>query len=87
MLLCNGFDCILRTGELLKMRVCDIFFDHAGSEALIFLGIILTRQRRGAMESVTVTTPLIVKLLRAACCERQRGDFLLQAPRVGFQTQ
>lgn len=50
-----GFYGMLRTGELLAIRNCDISQSNASSIAVISLGMTKRGQRAGAAESVTIT--------------------------------
>lgn len=70
-----GFDAMLRSGEIYRLRVKDITF--YGSRAVLSLGFTKTGKRNNAAEMVVVESPLAVRALRAACHGRRAQEMFL----------
>lgn len=70
-----GFDAMLRSGELYRLKIKDIKF--YGQRAVLSLGFTKTGKRANATEMVVVESKLAVSLLRQACHNRDRNDYLL----------
>ena len=63
-LILTGFDCFLRTGELLSLIISDVQFGKSGS-GVIKLAHTKTGQRHGAFEASTVNDPACARLFTA----------------------
>jgi len=59
-----GFYAMLRTGELLGIRNCDVTVDDKGHSAVVSLGFTKGGKRTGAAESATVSVLEVVRRLR-----------------------
>lgn len=70
-----GFDTMLRSGELYRLRVKDSTF-YSG-RAVLALGFTKTGKRNNAAEMVVVESQLAVKALRRACRGRRPNSALL----------
>lgn len=70
-----GFDTMLRSGELYRLRIKDITF--YGSRAVLALGFTKTGKRNNAAEMVVVESAWAVKALRKACVGRKGSEPLL----------
>ena len=62
-----GYNCILRTGELLTLARNHIQWNESMSAGVIILPWTKSGQRAGCMESVTFNDPIVAGILRAAC--------------------
>ena len=58
-----GFDCLLRTGELLQLRVADIMMNDQLTFATINLPDTKGEKRTGITDSVSVTDAPLIRLL------------------------
>jgi hypothetical protein len=73
-----AFQALLRTGELLAFRPCDIIFhgltpSSAGSpSAISALGLTQSGARRGEAEDVVVDDARLVRWLQALCAPETR---------------
>ena len=74
-LVCCGFNCVLRTGELLSIRRNHIQCASDGKSGVIVLPWTKSGQRAGCTESVAFSDPVVCNILLAAC--RQVGPFYL----------
>jgi integrase len=63
-LLLIGFDCFLRTGEMLSLVISDVVLDESGS-GVVRLAHTKTGQRHAAFEASTINDPVCGKLFRA----------------------
>lgn len=70
-----GFDAMLRSGELYRLRIKDISF--YGGRAVLSLGFTKTGKRNNAAEMVVVESAIAVKALRLACRNRKAQERLL----------
>lgn len=70
-----GFDTMLRSGELYRLRIRDIKF--YGSKAVLSLGFTKTGKRTNSQEMVVVESQLAVRALLRACAQRRRSELLL----------
>ena len=68
-LLLLGFDCLLRTGELLELTGLD--FSMGPSSAIVRIRLGKSGQRHGAQEMVSPTDPSILEFLRIFLAERR----------------
>ena len=59
-----GFDCALRTGEILHLAEKDISFSSSGDLGAVNLLFTKSGQRNAAFEAVTVLDPLVYRLWR-----------------------
>jgi len=72
--------CILRTGEVLAIKVADVSFSPLCRDAIISLGETKGGQRRGVKESASVKLPWLVLLLKAACRGKSPADRIAPSP-------
>ena len=72
-----GFHCILRTSEMLSLRVASCEFSRCGKCCLLKLGFTKGGKRKGKEESVTVTDKFLVKALHLLCEGKDAGDLLV----------
>ena len=84
-LLCLGFHCLLRTGELLGLTAGDCDVDLPGLQAVLNLGLSKSGSRQGAKESVTVDDPVVVRLLAVLLLNKKPGDRLLSVSQATFR--
>lgn len=70
-----GFDTMLRSGELYRIRIRDITF--YGDRAVLALGYTKTGKRNNAAEMVVVESAIAVRTLRKACAGRRKSQPLL----------
>eukprot|EP00438_Fugacium_kawagutii_P018433 Skav226165 [mRNA] locus=scaffold2279:87554:93841:+ [translate_table: standard] len=75
-----GFYGLLRTGELLALRNCDISQAGPSSVAIISLGLTKGGQRMGAAESVTITEVDTLRRLWQWKQEHPKGEKLCPSP-------
>jgi len=73
-LLISGFHTFARAGELFQAKVADFVFDKASGTWTLPLS--KSGQRMGATESLLLTDPFVVTLLRNFCRGRLPGDRL-----------
>lgn len=78
-----GFDTMLRSGELYRLKIRDIKFYN--QRAVLSLGFTKTGKRTNATEMVVVESKLAVTLLRKACANRRRHEFLLYRGERAFR--
>ena len=69
---------LLRTGELLQLRVMDIVFADALRSAVLNLGLTKGGARRGTEESVILDDPQVTMLLAAVVAEEFKLAHLSQ---------
>ena len=69
LLLALGFDCALRTGEILHLAEKDISFSASGHQGAVNLLFTKSGQRNAAFEAVTILDSLIFQLWQ---CHRKR---------------
>ena len=74
------FHCILRTVEGTTLTKADIALGRAGKSGTVNLGWTKSAQRTGAREAVTITDPLIIRLLQAYLDGLEPEDRLMQRP-------
>lgn len=82
-LMITGFDAILRSGEIYRLRVGDILF--SGEKAVLNLRDTKTSQVTGTMDMVICESAQAVTLLRAACQDRHRDLPVLQVSPSKFR--
>lgn len=70
-----GFDTMLRSGEIYRLRIRDIKF--YSSRAVLSLGHTKTGKRTNAQEMVVVESKLAIAALRRACARRRKSELLL----------
>ena len=58
-----GFDCLLRTGELLQLRVADIMMNNQLTFATINLPDTIGEKRTGITDSVSVTDAALIHII------------------------
>lgn len=75
-----GFFGLLRTGELLGLRNCDIAQEGPTSVAVISLGLTKGGQRMGASESITVTEEDALRQLWQWKQTHLKGDSICPSP-------
>ena len=68
-----GFDCLLRTGELLQLRVADIMINDQLAFATINLPDTKGEKRTGITDSVSVTNTALIRLLARFIQTKQPG--------------
>ena len=71
-----GAHCLLRTGELNKLKVGHIQYDAYLTSAVLNLGSTKGSLRRGAQETVSLDLPWLVCLLRALTTPLGDEDFV-----------
>ena len=72
-----GFDCVLRTGELLQLRVADIMMNDQLTFATINLPDTKSGKCTGITDSVSVTEAALIRLL-ARFMTKQPGDSIVE---------
>ena len=87
LLLVVGFDLLLRTGELLRLVARDVTIDTTSVSAVVSLGSTKSGKRQGAMESVTVSNPLVVKLLAAFVANNHVDAPFLRTSQANFRSE
>ena len=84
LLILLGFDCFLRTGELLSLTLDDIVFGSDGT-GVVRLGHTKTGQRHAAFEASTINDPLCGAMFRAVLSKlpanTHSGNYIFR-PRV-----
>ena len=73
-----GFDCVLRTGELLQLRVADIMMNDQLTFATINLPDTIGEKRTGITDSVSVTDAPLIHLLARLTQIKQPGDSIIE---------
>ena len=71
-----GFHGLLRTGEILKLRVCDIKFSRDGRSAVIELGLTKGGLRRNQTEQIVIDNRRTLAALQVAAQGKRTGDLL-----------
>ena len=84
-LVCCGFNCILRTGELLSMCRNHIQWAADGRSGVIVLPWTKSGQRAGCTESVAFSDPVVCNLLLAACRVVGSHDPIFQGSGTRFR--
>lgn len=83
-----GFDCLLRVGELMRLRREDIAFpkdSRMGSEYRVTT-VAIRRAKTGVNQSVVVQNPDVIELLRARIGRTQPGALLWTGGPDGYRT-
>ena len=80
-----AFDCLLRTGELMQMRVGDIMINASLNFATINLPDTKGEKRTGVTDSVSITDPLLVRLLARFIQDKLPGDLIVQRQSQTFR--
>ena len=75
-LLAVGFHCVLRTAEMYHLRVADFEFDVAGTTGVLTLQESKSGTRYNIVESVTITDPVVIRLVRAVTLGMDKGCLL-----------
>ena len=75
-LLAVGFHCVLRTAEMYHLRVADFEFDVEGTTGVLTLQESKSGTRYNIVESVTITDPVVIRLVRAVTLGMQPGSLL-----------
>ena len=72
-LIALGFDCFLRTGEMMGLRISDLLFEKGGTAGAVRLAHTKSGQRNAACEALTINDPMVGRLWQLACLERPPG--------------
>ena len=75
-LLAVGFHCVLRTAEMYRMRVTDFEFNVEGTSGVLTLPESKSGTRYNFVESVTITDPVVIRLIRAVTLGLHEGSLL-----------
>ena len=75
-LLLLGFDRFLRSGELFKLRVACLSVGAA--KIVVTLTNTKTSKRKGIDEQVTVTSPLVIRMLKASIADQPKSALILR---------
>jgi len=75
-LLAVGFHCVLRTAEMYRMRVADFEFNVDGTSGVLTLPESKSGTRYNKVESVTITDPVVIRLIRAVTLGMHEGSLL-----------
>ena len=83
-MLLAGFVGLLRTDEILDLRVRQIMFFEDFRRAVLILPDTKSGAREGKVEKVLITDPLVARALQRACHQRPREYRVLGVPAGGF---
>jgi len=84
-LLAVGFHCVLRTAEMYHLRVADFEFDDAGSKGVLTLAESKSGTRYNVIESVTITDPVVIRMVRAITEGMDKGALLYPEGTMHFR--
>ena len=73
-----GFECLLRTGEMLALRKQDFLLNVPKGTAVVNLGMTKGAKRSGAEESVTIADRKVVEAVAAYVQGLCEGDFIFK---------
>ena len=73
-LVVTGFNCFLRTGELLSLRRAHVGYADSRLHGVLLLPWTKSGERTGAPESVVFNDPLVFRLLDLACAHVTEAD-------------
>ena len=79
------FDCLLRTGELLQLRVADIMMNDQLTFATINLPDTKGEKRTGITDSVSVTDAALIRLIARFIQTKQPGDSIIERVPQAFR--
>ena len=85
LLLCLGFDRFLRTQEFLGLTFGQLTFHRKKSEMHIILPVTKTSRRKGRMESVHISDPLLVRNFASRFTGLEASDKLLSVSTHDFR--
>ena len=80
-----AYHCLLRTGELVSVRFCNLEFSDGGSSGFVFLGYTKGGKRRNMEEKVEITDPNVVLLLHLAAERCHPTDRLVEGEMAAFR--
>ena len=72
-----GFHCMLRTGELLKIRKMDLSLMERHSRGIVVLHEIKSGQRTASSETVVIFDACLVRMLAIVCRDLALAEFLV----------
>ena len=79
------FDCLLRTGELLQLRIADIMMNDQLTFATINLPDTKGEKRTGITDSVSVTDAALIRLIARFIQTKQPGDSIIERVPQAFR--
>ena len=82
-----GFHCMLRTGELLKIRKMDLSFMEQHSRGIVVLHETKSGQRTASSETVVIFDAFLVRMLAIVCRDLPPADFLMGCSPAVFRVK